>query len=54
MGCRWFNICICLTNRSHLGVGTKEGPNKSRKWFKIFTSPQSVYNPHMDQMVFMA
>ncbi len=31
MGCRWFTThspSICLTNRSHLGVGTKEGPNK--------------------------
>jgi hypothetical protein len=45
MGCKWFTAhspSICLTNRSHLGVGSKEGPNKSRKWFKIFTSPHKV------------
>jgi hypothetical protein len=23
-----YSPSICLTNRSHLGVGTKEGPNK--------------------------
>lgn len=61
MGCRWFTThspTICLTNRSHLGVGTKEGPNKVQtkmfgngsRYLQVLTKCVQL---HMDQMVFM-